>query len=200
MVPDLAEAVARYERSADGSVRWGWSCAAEHYPALLRAGVRIGRCHDVALAERLLLGREGRGGEPASLGGGGRGAGGQGALFEGPGTGRADARVTIDALIATHADQLQRIAADEHPARFAALVAAESAGELAATEMTFAGLPWRAAVHDELLTGMLGPRPPAALAGPRPARPASLAAPTSAAGGRRPRAPAPPAPAAPRGA
>ncbi len=185
MVPDLAEAVARYERSADGSVRWVWSCAAEHYPALLRAGVRIGRCHDVALAERLLLGREGRGGEPASLGGGGRGAGGQGALFEGPGTGRADARVTIDALIATHADQLQRIAADEHPARFAALVAAESAGELAATEMTFAGLPWRADVHDELLTGMLGPRPPAALAGTRPARLAELAAQISAAlGGR----------------
>ena len=186
MVPDLAEAIARYERSVDGSVRWVWSCAAEHYPALLRAGVRIGRCHDVALAERLLLGREGRGGEPASLGGGGRSAGGQGALFEDPGTGRADARAALDALIATHADQLQRIAADEHPARFAALVAAESAGELAATEMTFAGLPWRADVHDELLTGMLGPRPPAALAGTRPARLAELAAQISAALGGRP--------------
>ncbi len=215
MVPDLAEAAARYERSGDGSVRWVWSRAADHYPALLRAGVRIGRCHDVALAERLLLGREGRAGEAASLpaawarlrgapapaglaasnGGGqagsGRGAGGevpsgQGALFEDAGTGRPDARATLEALIAVHADQLRRIAADEHPARFAALVAAESAGGLAATEMTFAGMPWRADVHDELLTGMLGPRPPAALAGTRPARLAELAAQISAALGGRP--------------
>jgi DNA polymerase-1 len=215
LVPDLAEAAARYERSGDGSVRWVWSRAADHYPALLRAGVRIGRCHDVALAERLLLGREGRAGEVASLpaawarlrgapapaglatsnGGGqdgrGRGAGGegpsgQGALFEDAGTGRPDARATLEALIAVHADQLRRITADEHPARFAALVAAESAGGLAATEMTFAGMPWRADVHDELLTGMLGPRPPAALAGTRPARLAELAAQISAALGGRP--------------
>src|SRR5258708_25641004 len=118
MVPDLAEAVARYERSADGSVRWVWSCAAEHYPALLRAGVRIGRCHDVALAERLLLGREGRGGEPASLGGGGRGAGGEGALFEDPGAGRARAPVAPHAPVATppHPPQPVR-AAPPPPAR-----------------------------------------------------------------------------------
>ena len=223
-VPDLAEAVARYERSADDSLRWVWSRTADHYPALLRAGLRIGRCHDVADAERLLLGREGRAeepvaagpgpggtgpGSPAGAGGpgaggaeaggpgaggpgaggpgpGGRAAGRQGALFEDAGTGTPDARAALDALIETHADQLRRIAADEHPAKFAALVAAESAGELAATEMTFAGLPWRADVHDELLTAMLGPRPPAALAGSRPARLAELAAQISAALGGRP--------------
>jgi DNA polymerase family A len=234
LVPDLAEAVVRYERSGDGSVRWVWSCTAEHYPALLRAGVRVGRCHDVALAERLLLSREGRAGEPASLpaawarlrgasvpaglvgDGGGRaqrgpggpdlggygpggygpdlggyglrgpGASGQGALFEDAGTGRSDPRATLDVLMAVHADQLRRIAADEHPARFAALVAAESAGGLAACEMTFAGMPWRADIHDELLAGMLGPRPPAALAGTRPARLAELAALISVALGGRP--------------
>ena len=223
-VPDLAEAGARYERSADDSLRWVWSRTADHYPSLLRAGLRIGRCHDVADAERLLLGREGRAEEfvaagtgpggtgpgPASgaggAGGGGPGAGGpgadgpgaggpgpgghaagrQGALFGDAGTGMPDTRAALDALIETHADQLRRIAADEHPAKFAALVAAESAGELAATEMTFAGLPWRADVHDELLTAMLGPRPPAALAGSRPARLAELAAQISAALGGRP--------------
>ncbi len=190
-----------------------WPCGAEHYPPLLRAGVRIGRCHDVALAERLLLGREGRGEEPASLAAayarlrgapppaepaspGGRGAAGgwpgerpreqQGALFEAAGTGTADARVVLDALTAVHGDQLRRIAADEHPARFRALVAAESAGELAAAEMTLAGMPWRADLHDELLAGMLGPRPPAALAGMRPARLAELAGQIAAALGGRP--------------
>ena len=50
------------------------------------------------------------------------------------------------------------------------LAAAESASGLVAAEMSLAGLPWRADVHDSLLTGMLGARAPAGLAGGRPAR------------------------------
>jgi DNA polymerase-1 len=46
------------------------------------------------------------------------------------------------------------------------LCAAESAGALAAVEMGRDGLPWSAAVHDELLIGLLGPRP---AGGARPA-------------------------------
>jgi hypothetical protein len=188
-----------------------WPSGADLYPALLRAGVRAGRCHDVTLAERLLLGREGRGGEPATLEAAyarlrgapvpaGR-AGGEGGapdawpdrqrwradtLFEGGGTETADASATLEALIAVHADQLRRIAADERPGRFGALVAAESAGELVAAEMSFAGMPWRVDVHDEVLAGLLGPRPPAALAGTRPARLTELAGQISAALGGRP--------------
>jgi hypothetical protein len=190
IIPDFAGAIARYERSGNDSVRWVWSRGADHYPALLRAGVRIGRCHDVTHAERLLLAREGRAEEPAA--GvpvpGWQAAGRQGALFEDTAS-APDARGALDALdalIAAHAGQLRRMAADEHPSKFAALVAAESAGELAAAEMTFAGLPWRADVHDELLTAMLGPRPPVALAGSRPARLAELAAQISAELGGRP--------------
>jgi DNA polymerase I len=52
-------------------------------------------------------------------------------------------------------------------------VAAESACGLAAAEMGFHGLPWRADVHDQLLAGLLGPRP---AAGMRPARLVDLAA------------------------
>ncbi len=188
-----------------------WPSGADLYPALLRAGVRAGRCHDVTLAERLLLGREGRGGEPATLkaadarlrgapvpaGRAEREGGAQDGwpdrqrwradpLFEGGGTEAADASATLDALIAVHADQSRRIAADEHPARFGALIAAESAGELVAAEMSFAGMPWRADVHDEMLSGLLGPRPPAALAGTRPARLTELAGQISAALGGRP--------------
>src|SRR5215472_14431799 len=59
------------------------------------------------------------------------------------------------------------------------LVAAESAGALAAAEMTMAGLPWRAEVHDTLLTDLLGERPAASLSlrssAIQPARPAKLA-------------------------
>jgi DNA polymerase I-like protein with 3'-5' exonuclease and polymerase domains len=83
-----------------------------------------------------------------------------------------------------HADQLASIAADEHPAQFALLVAAESAGGLAAAEMSQAGLPWRVDVHDQLLTELLGPRP----AGQNPpAKLTDLAAQIAAAfGSRRP--------------
>jgi hypothetical protein len=212
---DLCQAVADYERSGDGGIRWVWPSGADLYPALLRAGVRVARCHDVTLAERLLLGRDGRAEEPASLAaadarlrgvpvpagpaavvGGQEGALGgwpawpggqrQDALFEAGGTGTADPGATLDALIAVHADQMRRIAADEHPARFGALVAAESAGELVAAEMSLAGMPWRPDVHDEVLAGLLGPRPPAALAGTRPARLTELAGQVSVALGGRP--------------
>ena len=205
LAPDLAAAVARYESPAGSGVRWVWRSGAQDYPPLLRAGARVARCHDVALAERVLLGRDGRAAEPATLAAAyarlrgapppagladpaaeARPGGRQDVLFEAPGTAAPDAEATLEALIAVHADQLRRIAADEHPSRFGALVAAESAGGLAAAEMTFAGLPWRADVHDELLAGMLGPRPPAALAGARPARLAELAGQISAALGGRP--------------
>ncbi len=92
----------------------------------------------------------------------------------------------LGALIAAHASQLSRIAADERPDRFGMLAAAESAGGLIAAEMSFAGLPWRAGVHDSLLAGMLGPRPRSGPAGVRPARLAELAARIDEAfGGRR---------------
>jgi hypothetical protein len=195
--------VARYEQGGDPGLRWVWSSGAHDYPALLRAGARVARCHDVALVERLLLARDGRGDEPASLAAAharlrgepppaepeAQAAGPadlQGALFE-PGNADApDPEARLAALIAVHADQLRRIAADEHPGRFGALAAAESAGGLAAAEMTLAGMPWRADVHDELLAGMLGPRPPAVLAGARPARLTELAGQISAALGGRP--------------
>ena len=214
MTHDLPAAVR--ERELGGRVRWVWPATAELYPRLLRAGARVARCHDVALTEALLLGREGRSGEPDSLSAAWarlrdepvpmqRPAGPaapqapqqalfEPALFESAAgeAGGTDAAARLDALIAVHAAQLARIAADENPARFGMLVAAESAGGLAAAEMSMAGIPWRADVHDELLTGMLGSRPRAAAGlpsrspaspAPRPARLAGLAGQISAAFG-----------------
>ena len=196
----LAAVVAAYERAGD--VRWVWAATGAVYPALLRAGVRVRRCHDVALTEALLLGRDGRTGEAPSLAAAFarlRGApaplariaaaervgtgGQQEALFVPADPGLPDARTQLDALIAVHADQLRRVASDEHPARFGLLVAAESAGGLVAAEMRATGMPWRADVHDALLTELLGPRP---AAGMRPVTLAALASRISAAFGGRP--------------
>jgi hypothetical protein len=199
LAPDLAAAVREHERAGD--VRWVWPDTAEMYPALLRAGVRVERCHDIALTEGLLLGRAGTAGQPAFLAAAAarlRGlpvpaarrpaaAGPQPSLFDLADTaesGLAEATAALADLVAVHADQLARVAADEHPARFGLLAAAESAGGLTAAEMTMAGLPWRAEVHDRLLTEMLGSRPSAASGpAPRPARLAELSARISAAFG-----------------
>ncbi|MEH0985465.1 bifunctional 3'-5' exonuclease/DNA polymerase [Micromonospora sp. CPCC 205556] len=185
-VTDLTAAVAA--REAAGHPRWVWASGATTYPALLRSGVRLERCHDVELTEALLLGHAGRWGEPRSLAAAyARLTGaavppdppprppappghGQAALFDavpgplGPG---------IEALVEVYADQLARIAATGHPGRFRLLVAAESAGALIAVEMGVAGLPWRADVHDAILAELLGEASP--MGGP-PRRLAELAA------------------------
>jgi len=193
---DLSAAVAARER--DGDVRWVWPACAEVYPALLRAGVRVQRCHDVALTETLLLARDGQHGEPASLAAAWarlRGAAapaaramrstaaGQAVLFEPADPAFPSPQAALEAVLAVHADQMRRIAADEYPGRFALLVAAESAAGLVAAEMGCYGLPWRADVHSALLTSMLGGKP---LPGLRPPRLAVLAAQISAALGGRP--------------
>ncbi|MFI0349171.1 bifunctional 3'-5' exonuclease/DNA polymerase [Actinomadura sp. 9N407] len=64
-VPDLVAAIAARERAE--SPRWVWPATARIYPRLLDAGVRVGRCHDLELAETLLLGHAGRYGEPRSV-------------------------------------------------------------------------------------------------------------------------------------
>jgi DNA polymerase-1 len=99
-------------------------------------------------------------------------AGAQVELFTLTGPDTVDVRAELDAVIAVHADQLRRIAAAEQPRLLSLLVAAESAGGLAAAEMAVDGLPWRADAHDQVLTGLLGPRPSA---GMRPRRLAELA-------------------------
>jgi hypothetical protein len=182
-VPDLAAAVAT--REAAGNVRWVWQSGRLLYGRLVRSGVHVSRCHDVELVDALLRARDGQA-LPLAAGGTGtvsagepsRGDVGPATLpFEPGDTAEPDPSVQLAALIAAYAEQLTGIRADPDPARFGLLAAAESAGGLAATEMSAAGLPWRADVHDQLLTGLLGSRPPAtAGTALRPARLAELAA------------------------
>jgi DNA polymerase-1 len=125
---DLAATVA--EREREDAPRWVWGSTETDYPRLLRAGVRVERCHDIALTETLLLGLAGRFGEPRSLAAAWARLRGlpvpddpkptgpeeQTALF-GPGmfatpTGEAaDPRQELEMLVEVHADQLRRIAA-----------------------------------------------------------------------------------------
>lgn len=197
-VADLAAAVG--EAGADGP-RWVWAATDEVYPRLLeRGGIRPGRCHDATLTERLLLGAEGRYGEPCSLGAAwarlhgrpvpadtpapaatGATGGEQGGLFEPDRRHLPPGTDPLRALVEVHAEQLRRLA--DRDSGFRLLCAAESAGALAAAEMGHDGLPWHADVHDAVLTGLLGPRPASGLP---PKRLAELAAAVQDAFGGRP--------------
>ncbi|MEU3174022.1 MULTISPECIES: bifunctional 3'-5' exonuclease/DNA polymerase [unclassified Streptomyces] len=185
---DAAEAV----RSRPGVTRWVWRSTAEVHPRLLATGVRVERCYDVEAAETLLLGHEGRYGQPRSaaaalarLRGGPvppdppqRPAepGAQSPLFEPRG-----AHVPLADLLTVYAEQQRRTEATAHPDRIRLLLAAESAGMLVAAEMNRAGVPWRADVHRAVLHDLLGER----YAGGEPRRLAELADEVSAAFGRR---------------
>ncbi|MEU0369055.1 bifunctional 3'-5' exonuclease/DNA polymerase [Streptomyces sp. NPDC006283] len=187
--PDLVGAV----RSRPEVGRWVWRSTAEIYPGLLAAGVRVERCYDIEDAELLLLGHEGRLGEPRSAAAAwarlhnapvppdppARAAepGSQSSLFE-----PRPVDVPLEALLEVYADQQRRHTAAEHPGRMRLLTAAESAGMLVAAEMNRAGLPWRADVHREVLHELLGER---YAGGGEPRRLAELADEVSAAFGRR---------------
>ncbi|MEV4973519.1 bifunctional 3'-5' exonuclease/DNA polymerase [Streptomyces scopuliridis] len=189
--PDLVAAV-RTRLPEVG--RWVWRSTAEVYPRLLAAGVRVERCYDIEAAELLLLGHEGRLGEPRSAAAAWarlrngpvppdpppRSAepGSQSSLFE-PHTG---AEVPFEGLLDVYAEQQRRHTAAAHPGRMRLLTASESAGMLVAAEMHRAGLPWRADVHREVLGDLLGER---YAGGGEPRRLAELADEVSAAFGRR---------------
>lgn len=187
---DLAAAV----RSRPEVTRWVWRSTADIYPRLLAAGVRVERCYDIEAAELLLLGHEGRLGEPRSATAAwarlhrlpvppdppARAAepGRQSPLFEPP----SGTSPPLEALVEVYADQHRRHDAAVHPGRMRLLTASESAGMLVAAEMNRAGLPWRADVHREVLHGLLGER---YAGGGEPRRLAELADEVSAAFGRR---------------
>ncbi|MER6679413.1 bifunctional 3'-5' exonuclease/DNA polymerase [Streptomyces olivaceoviridis] len=186
---DLAAAV----RSRPEVTRWVWRSTPEVYPRLLATGVRVERCYDIEDAETLLLGHEGRYGEPRSAAAAlARLRGGpvppdppqraadpsaQSSLFEPVGS-----RLPLPDLLAVYADQVRRHEKTAHPDRMRLLTAAESAGMLVAAEMNHAGLPWSAEVHRELLHDLLGER---YAGGGEPRRLAELADEVSAAFGRR---------------
>ena len=147
-------------------VRWVWDDTTRWYPALLDAGVRVERCTDLRLTHAVLrrtpfvdqavLADDDTPGWDALQ----QVTGPDAALFP-----LEDPADRLDPG-AEHARQQAALAASPERGRLGLLLAAESSGALVAAEMTWAGLPWRADLHDRLLTELLGPRP---LAGQRPA-------------------------------
>jgi len=137
--PELAAAVG----SRPHVTRWVWRSTPEIYPRLLAAGVRVERCYDVECAEVLLLGHEGRLGEPRSAAAAWARLSGkpvpadpplrsatpgeQSSLFE-----IQEEPLTFEALLRVYADQLRRHQLAEYPERMRLLTASESSGMLVA--------------------------------------------------------------------
>ena len=183
-VPDLAGWIAATE--AEHAPRWVLPSAEALYPDLLAAGVRLARCHDLMLTEGILLAHAGTPGRPRNLAAAWARLHGlpepddprpasrdeQPVLFEPEREPLPAGADPLAAAVAVYADQVRRIDETPRPDRLRLLVAAESAGALAAAEMRHHGLPWRADVHNALLTELLGPRP---APGARPAVLARLA-------------------------
>ncbi|WP_222269528.1 bifunctional 3'-5' exonuclease/DNA polymerase [Modestobacter marinus] len=162
-----AEEVADFVRERERSpVRWVWDDTTRWYPGLLADGVRVERCTDLRLAHAVL--RRSPFVDQAQVTG--EDTAGWDALA--PVTGTDSALFPLDDPadrldpVAELDRQQAAVAASPQRGRLGLLLAAESSGALAAAEMTHAGLPWRADVHDALLAELLGPRP---AAGQRPA-------------------------------
>ncbi len=166
--------------------RWIWHRTQDWYPGLLAAGVELERCYDLSLCGNILAFSEfsahtdyARNADriavedpllpprvlqppppPAD----------QGALFEDPMTG-PETRRTAEELREEYAAQQAALAAvsteENRRNRLQLLLAAESAGAMIAAEMQHAGVPWREDLHEQILAGQLGPRPPM---GHRPAK------------------------------
>ncbi|AZS36870.1 DNA polymerase I, thermostable [Microbacterium lemovicicum] len=157
------------EREAAHAPRWVWSDAAAWYPALLSAGVRVSRCHDLRLAHAVIRDAASvtdaaalRSATEWDRAGAVAEASAAPALFElddtfAPPAGPPD---DASAVLAEFARQRDAVDGSADPGRLRLLLAAESAGALVAAEMRAAGLPWDAAVHEEQLEAALGPRPP----------------------------------------
>ncbi|MGL4339301.1 MAG: bifunctional 3'-5' exonuclease/DNA polymerase, partial [Rhodoglobus sp.] len=184
LVRDLVSFVASEEH---GHPRWVWDDTSRWYPQLLAAGVRVDRCFDLRLCHSILRASQltansaiatashhpwDTPGESLHMSSKPLDAPSDSTLFDFDQITEAhqsssDApRAECDA-VAELALHLDAVADCAEPARLGRLLAAESAGALVAAEMRFAGLPWSAERHDQILTEMLGPRP--VQAGTRPA-------------------------------
>ncbi|QHC66928.1 bifunctional 3'-5' exonuclease/DNA polymerase [Rathayibacter sp. VKM Ac-2759] len=156
---ELAELVRVRERERP---RWVWDDTARWYPALLDAGVRVARCHDLRLARAILRRSVATAGSTLARAPGDAWDAGAAVPASGDtllgfeeASGEEGERDPLEEL----ARQEAALAGAAGSGRLRLLLAAESVGALIAREIAAAGLPWRADVHDRVLTEALGPRP-----------------------------------------
>lgn len=158
--------------------RWVWHRAQDCYPELLMHGVKLERCHDLALCGAILahssftahtdyaknaekLTQDDDTTPPRALQPPPPPSD-QGALFDdfrptSTSPGLAELR---DEFAAQQHAIAQVTADDQRKQRLQLLLAAESACAIVAVEMQHAGVPWREEVHEQILADLLGPRPP----------------------------------------
>ncbi|MET0725906.1 MAG: bifunctional 3'-5' exonuclease/DNA polymerase [Leifsonia sp.] len=180
-LPDDAVAARIAAEEASVAPRWVWDDTGRWYPALLGAGVRVARAHDLRLSRAIL--------RLSSLtAGSGYALAPSSVWDEQPAAGRPPERdtplfgfgdefsadegsaVAPEDFAETEAElrrQLAVVAAVPGGGRLRLLLAAESSGALIAAEMHAAGLPWSTERHGDVLTDALGPR---VAAGERPRR------------------------------
>lgn len=175
---ELAGVVAAIEE-VEGP-RWVWDDTERWYPGLLAAGVRVRRAHDLRLCHAILRRSTRTAGTRLALAPHGPwdDAAPAAPVAEPPPPSlfddwdRPEPAPGLPDPAAELRDQLGCLAEAGDDGRLRLLLAAESAGALIADEMRFDGLPFRADLHDALLTERLGPRP---AEGARPAVLQSLA-------------------------
>lgn len=141
---DLGVAVGQIE--AAEHPRWVWDSSARTYGPLVAAGVRVERSHDLTLVGAILAMRGGLAAEQSNT-----------AVDDRPGLFDAYHYPSVDDVLDRHRNQAAALA---ESSSLRLLSAAESAGALAAVEMSHVGLPFSAEAHFEYLETMLGPRPP----------------------------------------
>lgn len=145
--------------------RWVWDDTALRYPAIVAAGVRLARCHDLRLS-RAILRRSARTAATPLAGSPRDGWDREPLPPAAPDAGEALFDLGADALGELPADALDEfarqraaIAASTAPGALGTLLALESAGALIAVELRRAGLPWDRERHEAVLESVLGPRP-----------------------------------------
>lgn len=152
--------------------RWVWDRAANWYPELLAAQVRVEKCHDLALCQNILLFSEFAAATDyaeqandlppeiiASALPSASVPSGQDSLFDAPASRHVAAAWDLDTVFRELAAQKTAIHSSTHPGRLTLLLIAESAGALVAAEMQYVGIPWREHLHRRLLNDLLGPEP-----------------------------------------
>ncbi|MGC0273185.1 bifunctional 3'-5' exonuclease/DNA polymerase [Pseudactinotalea sp. Z1739] len=158
--------------------RWIWADTRAAAAVLLPAGVRVRRCLDLRLCHAILrrtpAGRQWPDSPwdtPVEVPAASVTDQGERLFDDHFGATGAD-EFSLAQVHAERARQDQAIRAHPAPGKLRLLMAAESVGALIATEMQADGVPWDRAVHEELLTAALGPRPGPGL---RPAKLEDLA-------------------------
>ena len=192
-LPRFVQAVRTHTERPE-TIRWVLQDTSALYPALLRAGLRLEKVHDLTLCQRILttaasdpaLGLDYRpvvvlpapqaARQPAPAGHlpPARQVPGQEGLFDvAPDPARNAEEAPTAARLAEELEA-QLTALAEHPRGRALtlLLAAESQGAVIAEEIHHEGLPWDRAIHEAQLEEQLGPRPPE---GQRPAKMQELA-------------------------